>query len=56
MRLLVEESVEVVVVEAPVEWSGGVVVTVLERAEPFGEDVEVGESSGVSSLRWTTDK
>ena len=43
-------------VEAPVEWSGGVVVTVLERAEPFGEDVEVGESSGVSSLRWTTDK
>ena len=40
----------VVVVEAPAEWSGGVVVTVLERAQPFGEDVEVGEVIGREQL------
>jgi hypothetical protein len=38
-----EESVEVVAVEAPVEWSGGVVVARLECGEPLGEDFNVGK-------------
>ena len=48
--------VEVGPVEAPIEWACGVVVTLLERGDLFGEVVEVGEVVGVSSLGCTTEK
>ena len=45
-----EESVEVVAVEAPVEWSGGAVVAGFERAESIGQHVEVGKVVGGEQL------
>jgi hypothetical protein len=47
---------EVVAAERPVERFGNGVVAVLERGEPLGDLVGVGEVVGVDDLRCTTEK
>ena len=51
-----DEVAEVAAGEGPLEWLGDLVVVVLEVVETVDDGLQAGESLGVRSLRWMTEK